>query len=103
MRKLKKTVKFFEQFISYKGGHNEKSPNEIFHSFQFFKYHAFEGHTAINYPRLFYGNGASAKDLVRITKYLKKNGYVTGYSSDWCEKDNTRTFHNLTKDELYDH
>ena len=37
MRKLKKTLNFFEQFISYKGGHNQKYPKENFHSFQFFK------------------------------------------------------------------
>ena len=31
-------IKFFEQFISYKGGYNHNFPNENFHSFQFFKY-----------------------------------------------------------------
>ena len=31
-------IKFFEKFMPYKGGHNEKYPNENFHSFQFFKY-----------------------------------------------------------------
>ena len=37
MRQLKKTLNFFERFMSYKGGFNEKYPSEIFHSFQFFK------------------------------------------------------------------
>ena len=41
IRKLKKTMKFFEKFISYKGGFNEKSPTEIFHTFEFFKYYSF--------------------------------------------------------------
>ena len=38
-----------------------------------------------------------------ITRYLKENGYVTNYCSDECKKDNTRTHHNLTKSEMYDH
>ena len=36
LRKLKKTIHFFEKFISYKGGHHERYPTENFHSFQFF-------------------------------------------------------------------
>ena len=103
LRKLKKTIKFFEQFISYKGGYNKKYSTENFHSFQFFKYHAFEAYTVGNFPKLFYGNKRNAKDYVRITKYINQNGYVTCYSSDMCQKDATRTKHNLSKDALYDH
>ena len=55
LRQLNKTLKFFEKFISYKGGFNENYPESNFHSFQFFKYHSFKGRTAGNYPRLFYG------------------------------------------------
>ena len=96
-------IKFFKQFISYKGGHNQKFPNENFHSFQFFKYHTFNYHTSGNFPKLFYGNDRHTKVIVRITKYLKENGYITSFASDLCQKDNTRTLHNLTADELYDH
>ena len=103
LRKLKKTLKFFEQFISYKGGHHKKYPNENFHSFQFFKYHAHEGYTQGNFPKLVYGNKMNAKDYVRVNKYLKENGYITGYASDWCQKDMIRTRHNLPKEALYDH
>ena len=38
-----------------------------------------------------------------ISKYLKENGYVTGYAADYCQKDNIRNKHNLTFSELYDH
>ena len=103
IRNLKKTLKFFEKFMPYKGGHNEKYPNENFHSFQFFKYHAFKGQTAKNFPILFYGNRPDAKSYVRMTKYLKQNGYVTGYASDYCNKDNVNTLHNITNEEAYDH
>ena len=37
LRQLKKTLNFFEQFMSYKGKHNKKFPEENFHSFQFLK------------------------------------------------------------------
>ena len=103
IRKLKKTLKFFEQFISYEGKHNKKYPKENFHSFQFFKYHAFEAYTAGNFPKIFYGNKMNAKDYVRIIKYAKQNGYITCYSSDYCNKDNTRIKHNLSKEDMYDH
>ena len=103
IRKLKKTLSFFERFISYKGGHNNKYPDENFHSFQFFKYHTFKYHTTGNFPKLFYGNDRKAKVIVRISKYLKENGFVTCYTADYCHKDNIRTLHDLTKEELYDH
>ena len=57
----------------------------------------------INFPILFYGNKRKVKNLVRITKYIKQNGYVTCYTTDICMKDNTRTRHNLTIEDLYDH
>ena len=103
LRKLKKTINFFNKFISYKGGHNEKYPNDNFHSFQFFKYHAFDGNTGENFLQLFYGNKRYTQDLVRINKYMKENGFITCFSTDYCAKDLTRSSHYLSKEELYDH
>ena len=103
IRQLKKTIKFFEKFISYKGGFHEKYPTENFHSFQFFKYHSFIHHTRGNYPQLIYGNYRNNTKLVRITKYLKENGFITSYSGDCCMRDNIRTYHNLTFEEVDDH
>ena len=102
LRQLKKTLKFFEQFMPYNGGFQEKNPSEKFHSFQFFKYHSFLFYTASNYPIIFYGQKRD-KNIVSITKYLKENGYVTCYAGEWCDKDNIRTLHNLTIEEVYDH
>ena len=68
MKQLNKTLTFFEKFISYEGGFNENYPQEKFHSFQFFKYHSFQGRTAGNFPRLYYGNRREAKNIVRLTK-----------------------------------
>ena len=80
-----------------------KYPEENYHSFQFFKYHSFRMFTPGNFPILFYGNTKEVKDLVLMTRYLKENGYVTNYCSDECKKDNTRTHHNMTQSEIYDH
>ena len=102
IRQLKKTLKFFERFMSYKGGFNKKYPSENFHSFQFFKYHSFNGYTIENYPRIFYGNRAG-KNIVRITKYFKENGYVTSYSNEMCFRDLSCTMHNMTFEEVGDH
>ena len=102
LRQLKKTLKFFEQFMSYKGVFQENNPSEKFHSFQFFKYQSFHFYTPNNYPILFYGRTRNS-NIVLITKHLKENGYVTCYSGELCDKDNTRTLHNLTNEEVYDH
>ena len=102
LRQLKKTTKFFEQFMKYKGASQKKSSSSKFHSFQFFKYHSFMYYTLYNFPILLYGR-ARKRNIVKITKYLKENGYITCYSSDLCNKDNTRTLHNLNTEEIYDH
>jgi hypothetical protein len=102
IRQLKKTLKFFEQFMSFKGGFNKKYPFSNFHSFQFLKYHSFKGYTFENYPRIFYGNKAGG-NIIRIIKYFKDNGFVTSYSNDICFRDLTTTLHNMTYEELGDH
>jgi hypothetical protein len=102
MRQLKKTLSFFEQFMSFKGGSHKNFPSEKFHSFQFFKYHCFRGYTTGNYPKMFYGRDRG-KNIVRITKYFKDNGYVTSYSNDMCLRDMTVTNHNMTFEEIGDH
>ena len=103
MRQLKKTMKFFEKFISYKGGYNEKYPTEIFHSFEFMKYYAFDHYTSINWPFLFYGRRRQTLNKTFFTKYYKENGFVMGNVNDFCDKESTRTYHNFTTEEIFDH
>ena len=106
IRKLKKTLNFIEQFMSFKGGYNKKYPSENYHSFQFFKYHSFKAYTRYNYMQIFYGNAfgsISSKKIVRINKYCKQNGYVTGYINDMCLREPTNTGHNLDYEEIGDH
>ena len=103
LRQLNKTLTFFEKFISFEGGYNSNYPEQKFHSFQFFKYHSFNGRTSGNYPRLFYGNMREVKKITRMTKYFKENGFITNHCGHLCQKDNARTLHNTTSDELYDH
>ena len=103
LRQLKKTTKFFEKFMSYKGYSHEKYPNDNFHSFQFFKYYSFFGFTGVNYPFLFYGTDSGNINKYLITKYYKENGFVTSSANDWCNIENTRTYHNFTHKDIYDH
>ena len=103
IRQLKKTMNFFEQFMPYNGGFSKKFPSEIFHSFQFFKYHSFIGYTFQNYPFLFYGQKTENKNKHLITYFLKKNGYITCNAHDVCKIDNTRTYQNFSFEEVFDH
>ena len=102
IRQLPKTLKFFGKFMSYQGNRNHNFPSQNFHSFQFFKYHSFTSYTPGNYPILFYGNHRNKMNKY-ITLYLKKNGFVTGYSADNCVIDFTRSLHNFDADDIYDH
>jgi hypothetical protein len=102
IRQLKKTLKFFENFILYKGNNNPKYPSENFHSFQFFKYHSFKHWTDGNYPILFYGNYRKPDNKL-ITSHLKKIGFVTCFASDNCLIDYTPHSHKYSFSEAYDH
>ena len=102
IRQLKKTLSFFEQFMTYKGKSHKNFPSENFHSFQFFKYHSFEGYTHSNYPIIFFGNKAG-ENITRIIKYFRDNGFVTSYSNDMCLRDMTDTNHRISYDEIGDH
>lgn len=102
IRQLKKTLKFFEKFMSYQGNKNKKFPEENYHSFQFFKYHSHKFFTAGNYPILFYGRHLNETNKY-ITYFLKKNGFITGYSADMCFNDYIRSFHNFSFEDIYDH
>jgi hypothetical protein len=102
IRKFKKTLNFIEKFMSYKGGYNQKYPEDNYHSFQFLKYHSFEHYTTGNFPIIFYGKRIEERRIL-ITKYLKKKGYVTSYVSDLCLRDAIRPVYNITKEETYDH
>lgn len=102
VRQLKRTLLFFEKFISYKGYSNSKYPLENYHSFQFFKYHSFQSYTRYNYPKIFYGD-TNSKNMLRIVKYLKENGYITGFINDMCLREPTIIEHNMTLAEISDH
>jgi hypothetical protein len=102
LRQLKKTFRFIEKFMPYKGYSNKLYPNEKYHSFQFLKFHSFRFHTRGNYPKMFYGS-KKGSNIIRITKYLKINGYVTGFSNDFCQLDSCYLPHNMSQEEISDH
>ena len=103
IRELKKTLQFFEKFMSYQGGFNENYPEDNYHSFEFFKYHTFKGHTSINFPFLFYGQKKTVKNKNLINKYFKESGFVTSLAHDSCLRDNTICYHEFIEEEVYDH
>ena len=103
LRQLKKTTKFIENFMSYKGNNNKEDQSQKFHSFQFFKYNSFKSYTPGNYPQIFYGRKREQFHITLINNYLKNSGYITGYASDVCMRDNVRMLHKLPKNQGYDH
>jgi len=102
LRQLKKTLKFIEKFMPYTGYSNKLFPKEKYHSFQFLKYHSFKLHTRANYPKMFYGHNMEV-NMTRITKHLKKNGYITAFSIDMCNLDSCYLPHDMSEEEISDH
>ena len=88
--------------MPYKGYSNKLYPNENYHAFQFMKYHSFKYNTGGNYPKMFYGHNRGEK-MVRITKYLKQNGYVTAFSNDICNLDSCYLSREMSQEEIADH
>ena len=102
IRQLKKTLKFIEKFMPFKGNNNNKFPSDYFHSFQFFKYYSHKYFTTGNYPILYYGNHRNGTNK-HINLYFKKNGFITSYTSDFCFYDYLRAYHNFSFADVYDH
>ena len=85
-RQFKKTSKFLKQFFSYKGFSMNSS--DVFHGFEFLKYHKFDGATLNNAIPMFCGVYYNPNNtMISIVKELKKLGYVTCNSQDVCHKE----------------
>ena len=55
-------------------------------AYQFLKYHSVGIHTHINVQPMLYGNSMKSKSGIKINKYFRENGYITGHILDQCNK-----------------
>jgi hypothetical protein len=55
-------------------------------AYQFLKFHSVGGHTHINVQPMLYGNSMKSKTGIKINKYFRENGYITGHILDQCNK-----------------
>lgn len=89
-RQYKKTSKFLEHFLTYKGYSNTLEPNQKYHGFEFLKYHKFNGATLGNAIPMFSGVYFIENNnitMISIVKDLKENGYITCNVQDVCHKE----------------
>lgn len=84
-RKLKKSSKVIEQLLYSNNIKNEKYKN--YNSFQFFKYHNFDGYTRGNNMPFIFGNGMYASTGISITKFFKEKGFITCATHNSCNKE----------------
>ena len=85
-RQFKKTSKFLKQFFAFKGFLTNSE--QIFHGFEFLKYHRFNGATLNNAIPMFDGVYYDPNNImISIIKDLKKLGYITCNSQDICHKE----------------
>ena len=84
-RQYKKTSNFIKNFLSFKG--YSSNNNQIYHGFEFFKYHKFFASTAYNVIPMFSGVYFYGKNrMISLVKEMKKEGYVTCNVQDVCHK-----------------
>ena len=85
IRKLKKSTKIIEKMLF-----TNKKKEEFFrkfNSFQFFKYHNFNGYTQGNIFPLFYGNKRSSNKGITLVKFYNERGFITAASHNSCNKE----------------
>ena len=87
-RQFKKTSFFLKKFLSFKGFSTNDNPEQVYHGFEFLKYHNFKRATLHNAIPMFSGVYYKKYNrMVSIVKKMKEIGYVTGSVQDICHKE----------------
>ena len=87
-RQFKKTSKFLKKFLSYNGHSTKNNPKQIYHGFEFIKFHKFYGTTLTNVIPMFSGVYFEPNNtMVSIVKEMKEAGYITANIQDICHKE----------------
>ena len=78
-RQFKKTTNFLKTFLSFQGFLTKDNPQQIYHGFEFLKYHNFNSATLHNAIPMFSGVYYKGKNkMISIVKKMKEVGYITG-------------------------
>ena len=93
-RKMKYLSSFIEQYLDI--DKNKNNENSNFKSYQFLKYHTFAAFTQKNVQPMFYGEkmDPTSSNGTSLIKYMKKQGYITGQSTNLCSKELFVTMNN---------
>lgn len=87
-RQYKKTKKFLETFLTYKGFSTKEKPDQKYHGFEFLKYHKFKHATLFNAIPMFSGVYFEPNNtMISIVKEMKQLGYITCNVQDICHKE----------------
>ncbi len=88
-RKMKYLSSFIEKYMN-------NQEDQKYKSFQFLKYHTFAAFTQKNVQPMFYGEKMDpiTSNGTSIIKYVKRQGYITGQSSNLCSKELFVTMNN---------
>ena len=85
LRKFKKTSKLIEKMLYTHKKKEIKYKN--YNSFQFMKYHVFNGHTMTNNIPFIYGNYANNITGISMTKFFKDKGFITASTFNSCNRE----------------
>jgi hypothetical protein len=100
IRKLKNSTKIIEKTLFTNKAKDDKFKK--FNSFQFFKYHNFNGHTEGNIFPLFYGNKRNSEKGISIVKFFNERGFITAATHNSCNKE-IFDWHNKNMNVIYSH
>ena len=96
-RKFKKTSKLIEKMLY--SNKKKETKYKKYNSFQFMKYHVFDGNTIGNNIPLIYGNNMNNISGISMTKFFKDNGFITASTFNSCNREifdwNKKQFKNI--------
>ena len=97
LRKFKKTSKLIEKMLY--SNKKKETKYKKYNSFQFMKYHVFDGNTIGNNIPLIYGNNMNNISGISMTKFFKDNGFITASTFNSCNREifdwNKKQFKNI--------
>ena len=80
------TSAWIEKYMKQTHKRPTENKDNNFRAYQFLKFHSVGAYTHINVQPMLYGNSMKSKSGIKINKYFRENGYITGFILDQCNK-----------------
>lgn len=80
------TSAWIEKFMKLTHKMPSENKGNSLRAYQFLKFHSVGTFTHINVKPMLYGNSMKSRSGIKINKFFRENGYITGFIMDNCNK-----------------